>query len=585
MANFSRRAFLRKASLGVGSTLAFGPAVVSAGIEDGLKRRRGRLDFTAFNHGVASGDPLTDRVIIWTRVTPNARWLRRARIPVGWTVATDPDFNNIVRRGVTVTSRFHDFTVKVDLVGLRPGSAYYYKFNTFTADSPVGTTKTLTESSLERVKFAVMSCSNYPAGYFTVYQEASKLDLDAVLHLGDYIYEYGEGGYASENADAIGRGYDSNNDTELLTLADYRRRYAQYRTDAGLQALHASAPFICVWDDHEVANDAWLDGAENHQPDEGVWEKRRFMAQKAYFEWLPIRPPEPGNREKIFRSFSFGDLVDLHMLDTRLFGRDEQLNYLNYFPDGINFDVVSFIADIGNPDRTILGAEQLAWLQGKLSTSTGKYQVLGQQVLIGRMEIPAELLSGLSNPGPALFVQLQELATIKARAIAGDPTVTPEELARLSSPLPYNLDAWDGYPAEREAVFGAARLADQNLVVLAGDTHNAWANNLKDFTGTSVGVEFATASVSSPGLEGVLDLNALTAPPAEQVLQLLIDGLQYTNVLDRGFMTVTFTHEEALAEWTYVDNILSPEYSVVDSRTRRLRMRPGSGGRVIEEVS
>lgn len=573
MSNFSRRDFLKKASLG--GSLALAPAVVSAGIESGLDRHSGGRGLTSFKHGVASGDPLADRVIIWTRVDVEARWLRRARIPVGFVVAEDKKFRRLVRRGVAVTSRRRDFTVKVDLVGLQPGKTYYYRFNTFTAASPVGTTKTMTSGHLDELKLAVMSCSNYPAGYFNVYTEAAESGADAVLHLGDYIYEYGVGGYASENADEIGRGYLPNNDTELLTLADYRRRYAQYRSDPGLQALHAACPWICVWDDHEVANDAWLDGAENHQPDEGSWERRRFVAQKAYFEWLPIRPAEPGNREKIFRSFSFGDLVDLHMLDTRLIGRDEQLNYANYFPDAVTFDVVSFLADIGNPDRTILGDEQLAWLQGKLATSTGLYQVLGQQVLMGKMEIPAELLAGLVNPDPALFAQLAELATLKGRFLAGDPTLTPEEIARISTTLPYNLDAWDGYPVEREKVYGAARLADQNVVVLAGDTHNSWANDLIDVTGTPIGVEFATASVSSPGLEGILGLDALTAPPAEQVLEVLIDRLKYTNVLDRGFMTVTFSREQALAEWTYVDNILSPDYNVIAERSRRLRMRPG----------
>lgn len=575
MSSFSRRDFLKNASLGVGGSLALAPAVVSAGIEPGLDWRWGNRGLTSFKHGVASGDPLSDRVIIWTRVNVEARWLKRARIPVGFVVAHDPHFRRLVRRGIAVTSRHRDFTVKIDLVGLEPGRTYYYRFNTFTALSPVGTTRTMTAGHVEALKLAVMSCSNYPAGYFNVYSEAAQSGADAVLHLGDYIYEYGVGGYASENADAIGRGYERNNDSELLSLRDYRRRYAQYRSDPGLQALHAACPWICVWDDHEVTNDAWLNGAENHQPDEGSWERRRFVAQKAYFEWLPIRPVEPGNREKIFRSFSFGDLVDIHMLDTRLIGRDEQLNYINYFPDGVTFDAASFIADIGNPDRTLLGAEQLAWLQGKLATSTGLYQVLGQQVLMGKMEIPAELLQGLVNPGPALFAQLADLAGLKGRLLAGDPTLTPAEIARINTTLPYNLDAWDGYPVERERVFGAAKLAEQNLVVLAGDTHNSWANDLIDAQGAAIGVEFATSSVSSPGLEGVLGLDPLTAPPAEQVLELLIDRLRYTNALDRGFMTVTFNHDQALAEWTYVDNILSPDYSVIAERTRRLKMRPG----------
>jgi len=353
MAKFSRRDFLRTATASAGGGLLFGSAAVSAGIEEGLQPRAGEPLLAEFLHGVASGDPLGDRLIIWTRLTLTrlGSKLRVRRIPVGWTVAEDPQFRNVVRRGFTLAQRARDFTVKVDLVGLQPGKQYFYRFNTFTSLSPAGCGRTLPEYGIEQVKLAVMSCSNYPAGYFNVYTDAAQIpDLDAVCHLGDYIYEYGPGGYATELADAIGRGFEPGNDVELLTLQNYRDRYAQYRSDAGLQALHAAVPFICVWDDHEIANDAWRDGAENHQPDEGDWSARKQAGIRAYYEWIPIRPPEPANKEKIYRAFEFGDLLSLYMLDTRIIGRDEQLNYANYINGDGSFNGAAFVAAV--PART-----------------------------------------------------------------------------------------------------------------------------------------------------------------------------------------------------------------------------------------
>jgi len=593
MKKYSRRDFLRASSLGAGSTLLFGSATVSAGVEPGLKTRAGTFGFTSFEHGVASGDPLENGVIIWSRVTVDsrARWLRR--VPVGWVVAEDPDFRQIVRRGFTLTSRRRDYTVKIDLVGLQPGRSYYYRFNTLTAWSPVGCTRTLPTAGVGKVKLAVMSCSNYPAGFFNVYADAAQLpDLDAVCHLGDYIYEYGPGEYATENADAIGRSFVPGNDFEILNLRGYRDRYAQYRTDPGLQALHAHVPWICVWDDHEVANDAWKTGAENHNPElgEGEFADRERAALRAYYEWMPIRPPNPSNREVIYRSFDYGDLVSLYMLDTRLVGRDQQLNYANYIDGAGNFDELSFGADITDPSRELLGAQQLQWLTSKLAGSAATWQVLGQQVLIGRMTVPAELLLELGNPSAATFLLLQELAVLRGRIDAGDPTVTPEERARLAQQLPYNLDAWDGYPVEREKLFAAALAGDKNLVVLSGDTHNAWANDLtaNDIaTGEeqAVGVEFATASVTSPGLEAVLGISpGEVAVGAETVLQTLIDKLYYTNVVDRGYLAVTFTRESAVAEWTFLDTVLSTAYQQQPQRARRLQVRPGSAGRRVEEV-
>ena len=591
MNHYSRRDFIKNSALGVGGSLLFGSAVISAGIDSNtnLEQTQEKLTIPAsFQHSVASGDPQQDAIILWTRVTPelsNKADQFTLLVPVVWEVALDENFDQIIRRGRTKTSFQRDFTVKIDAVGLRAGTQYYYRFITASAVSPVGKAKTLPESGVEQVKFAVMSCSNYPAGYFNAYAEAAKMqDLDAFIHLGDYIYEYEAGGFATENADAIGRGFLENNSGETLNLLDYRRRYGQYRTDAGLQALHASTACICVWDDHEVANDTWIGGAENHNEGEGDFESRKQMALRAYFEWMPIRPPVNNNREIIYRQFNFGNLVSLFMLDTRIVGRDQQLNFANYLSADGSFNSEQFIVDVTDANRTLLGAEQLGWLQASMLGSNATWQVFGQQVLMGRMTIPVELLFGLGNPSADTLSIFAELAQIKGRILAGDPTVTDQERQRVETVLPYNLDAWDGYAFEREVLFSTAAQADKNLVVLAGDTHNGWANNLRDLSGNPVGVEFATAGVTSPGLESFLSLPAGTETLAEQALETLIDDLQYHNISDRGFMVVTFTPEKTLSEWFYVNNILSTDYQLLENRTQTLQVKPGATGRVIESI-
>ena len=574
MSKISRRDLLRYSALGMSSL------VVSTGVEahGGYFFRKFFRPFVKFTHGVASGDPLSDRVIIWTRVEPRRSRIRS--IPVVFQVATDPKFRRITNAGIARVNADTDFTLKIDVRNLDPETTYYYRFFSKGARSVVGKTKTLpaTDADVSKVKLAVFSCSNYPTGYFNVYQDAVGIkDLDAVLHLGDYIYEYRTGEFGTENSVEIGRALPADNDVEIVTLEDYRKRYALYRTDPSLLELHQSAPFIVVPDDHEVTNDTYIDGAENHQPEtEGDFSVRKANALKAYFEWMPIRPAAPGDNETLSRSFKWGNLVNLMMLDTRLIGRTRQLPGLAdpmwYDADG-SFNVPRFVGAISDPSRTMLGAEQLAWLQGEMTRSSATWQVLGQQVLMGRMEIPFEVLVGL---GGDVSQTLGELAVIKARVLQGDPSVTPEERARVESVAPYNLDAWDGYQFEREVILGTATATAKNLVVLAGDTHNGWANNLLTAqTKTPAGVEFACSSVTSPGLEGFLNLDFPGAVGLEQGLNLLIDGLQYSNYFDRGYMVVTFTTEDAEAEWRYVDNILSPEYNMLESRKAKLKTLVG----------
>jgi alkaline phosphatase D len=577
----TRRDFLKASALTVGSF------VISTGLGGCNTDDSDNLP-VSFDHGVASGDPLNDRVILWTRVTPSAPL---TDFSVTYEVATDPEFGTLVRPAESArVSNAGDYTLKVDFQGLNAGTVYYYRFRVGDVVSPTGRTKTLPERT-SRVKMAVFSCSNYPKGYFNAFTEAAlDEELDVTLHLGDYIYEYGmfasDGvtpGYATENAVAIGRALPEDNNTELLELSDYRKRYALYRTDSGTQAMHAAVAMIAVWDDHEIANDAYKTGAENHDADEGDFETRKLAALQAYFEWIPIRPYSEGDTETIYRSFDFGDLVSLHMLDTRIHGRDKQLSYGDYPEMLASGDSTNFLADLTDTDRTIMGPDQMSWLQTQMSNSTATWQVIGQQVLIGRMNLPAELLVLISQLDSAdndaesvllaqLTTSLTELATIKTRLLAGDPTLTAEETARLATALPYNLDAWDGYYVDRETLLGTAASLDKNLVVLSGDTHNGWANNLRTHGGVQVGVEFATTSVTSPGMEEYVSLaDDAAAQSFESVITLLIDDLLYFNANNRGYMTVTYTADEAVAEWIYVDNIDSTEYSVLSDRARTLK--------------
>ena len=552
-----------------------------------------------FGYGVASGDPLADAVIIWTRATPVDTTETKA--VVSYTVSRTETMDDVVADGVFETDASKDFTVKIDVTGLTADTEYFYQFGgSNDVVTSVGKTRTLPVGSVDKVTMAVCSCSNFPSGLFNAYNEIANSDADVVLHLGDYIYEYGSNTYPSQ--DAEGREPEPNE--EILTLEQYRARYAQYRTDANLQKAHANKPFICVWDDHELANDTYNGGAENHGEDgkdEGSFEDRAAAAFQAYHEWLPIRTGE--DRSRIYRRFDFGELVRLHMLDTRIIARSKQLDYADYLtPAGI--DTAAFTTDLSDVTRTLLGAEQHGWMSEGMRTSAATWDVLGQQVLVGRMNVPAELLLSLAALTSATTLEelqaaqlavgqaLTELAGIKERMLTDETSVTDLEKARVNTVAPYNLDAWDGYFVARELLINAAVVYDRNLVVLAGDTHNAWASNLysADSTGTiqrdkAVGVEFATHSISSPGLEEYAGFgtDAVAQAAFEGAIQLLVDDLQYLNAANRGFMKVTFTPDDATAEWVYVDTIQSSTYTASVGKT--LRTLPGASNRTLVEVT
>ncbi|EHH2531315.1 alkaline phosphatase D family protein [Vibrio parahaemolyticus] len=538
----SRRDFMK-----VVSSTAVATGLIGCGSDDNESVA------VSFEHGVASGDPTQTQVIIWTRVTTAASY-----VDVSWQVASDMEFSNVVQSGVFTTDTGRDFTVKVDVQNLNANSQYYYRFMVGEMMSEVGQTQTLPEDGVEKASMAVVSCANYPAGYFHVYREIlnqhEQSSFDVVLHLGDYIYEYGAGGYASEDAAALGR--EPSKGTECITLDDYRKRYAQYRQDADLQALHAKLPMIAVWDDHELANDTWKNGAENHQDDEGRFIDRRAAAAAAWTEWLPVRENTFSNM-LIYRQFSFGNLVNLMMLDTRLVGRDKPLDYFSLSAPTMEA-IGGLVAQSRSADRELLGTEQVAWLMKEFNTHDAKWNVLGQQVLMSRMELPSSVMTAMFQ----LFTSTEEKKTEALLAVntaitgyLADPSADPIS-------LPYNLDAWDGYYVEREKVYQLAKASSGNFVCLAGDTHNAWASELKDVSNNPIGVEFATSSVSSPGLEEYLALDPVAIAQMEYTLPHLVSELKWADIKQRGFMRVTFTAEAAQSTWYLVSTIKDKKYQV-----------------------
>ncbi|MDP2285971.1 MAG: alkaline phosphatase D family protein [Pseudohongiella sp.] len=519
----NRRRFLAVSAVMLGSLSVRGMPVLAAAAAH-------------FTHGVASGDPLQDRVILWTRVLPGSG--EPEAVQLEWQVASDQRFANIVASGTTSTGPARDFTVKVDASGLEPGQSYFYRFTAQGVSSPIGRTRTLPAAGVEQARLAVVSCSNYPQGYFNVYREIAARDCDAVVHLGDYIYEYPDGGYANPLILEKGRHVEPVH--EIVSLEDYRMRYGLYRSDADLQAIHQAHPFICVWDDHEITNNTFKEGAENHNPDqgEGDFGGRRLAAIQAFHEWLPIREQGSMAEGIIYRSFDFGDLASLIMMDTRLVGRDEQLTH------NMNIDMLR--SQLADDSRSIIGGQQENWLAAKLQTSKDAgipWQIIGQQVIMGRKNIP--------------LVANEEFAPEVREAVANSRYAMLRERGQLG--LPLNFDAWDGYPANRERVLQMFREHANNAVVLAGDTHSSWAFDLHDDDGDAIAVEFGTPSVSSPGFESFMPL------PEEQLVNAFMRAspeMRYMRGLGRGWMELDITREKVSNAYYYVSTVMEQEYAV-----------------------
>lgn len=477
-----------------------------------------------FRHGVASGDPLADAVVIWTRVSPSIEATPSSGLgepaEVRWDVALDENFLEIVQTGTVTTDPRSDHTVKLDVTGLLPGSDYFYQFVSGPDTSPVGRTRTAPahHATAGALRFGVVSCANWQAGWFSAYRHlAERGDLDAVIHLGDYLYEYQPGKYSyGADWDDV-RHHEPPHET--VTLADYRIRHAQYKTDPDLQRLHAQVPFVVTWDDHEVADGWYPDGAFEHQPDEGPFADRKWAAQRAYDEWMPVRlggTAQVGDGERIYRRLRFGGLVDLMMLDLRGH-RDQRLEVGDPATDG--------------EDRTLTGGDQLAWLAEELRVSDARWKLVGNPVMIAPMLMP-------QRP--------------KAQQIALQASTDP----MTWGPAEPNTDTWDGYPAERRRLLEL--IEDErvdDVVFLSGDVHTAWANEVAGPGRTPVAAEFVCASVTSNNVDDFMG----TAPRSvslamEEAIVELNPHVKFVNLDDHGYCVLELTDDEARMEWWAIDD-------------------------------
>jgi alkaline phosphatase D len=502
----------------------------------------------AFVHGVASGDPGPDRAILWTRATP-ADPAHVSPIPLVWKVAHEPS-GAPVASGRIEARPARDFTVKVDAQGLKPGVDYHYWFEAEDGTrSPVGRFRTLPQGKIADAVLAFVTCQRFESGLFNAYDAIARLDrVDAVVHLGDYIYEYGLEGTGGEFGARLGRQPEPSH--EIVTLADYRTRHAQYKRDPDLQAAHARAAFICVWDDHEVANDSWTDGAENHQPaTEGSWAARKAAALQAYFEWMPIRDPIPGRPwDAINRDFQFGDLATLLMVETRLIARSHQVVLGDRPPTAETFAVM--VEEMNRPEREMLGTSQRQWLERELRRSVAAgtpWQVLGNQVVMARVA------------GPRLDLIVGE-AQITRIAAALSPAVRAQveyALASYKAGLPYHTDMWDGYPAARERLYAAFRDAGAHPIVVSGDSHAFWANNLSDASGRLVATEFGTSAITSPS-----DGDALPMVPLGKLLQQANHEVAFCDQHAKGYVLLTLGRERARADLIAMSTIAAKPYEV-----------------------
>ncbi|WP_338089523.1 alkaline phosphatase D family protein [Nocardioides lijunqiniae] len=532
-----RRAVLATGTAGAGAAALAGAAPAPA---EAAGRR-------FFQHGVAAGDPLPHRVVIWTRVTPTAASRPGSgegpRVEVTWEVARDRRFRRIVRRGSVTTGPGRDHTVKVDVGRLSAATWYFYRFRYRGTSSRVGRLRTApaTRSLPGHLRFGVVSCANLQAGWFSAYRGlARRDDLHAVIHLGDYLYEYAPGAYGAGSDDTDVRRHEPAR--EIVSLADYRQRHAQYKRDPDLQDLHAKYPFIVTWDDHEVANDQWSAGAENHDAGEGGFARRRARAHRAYDEWMPVRldgTARLGDGDRLFRRLRFGRLAEISMLDLRTH-RSRQVSTALPFP------APAAEAAISDPDRTIVGRQQMRWLKDSLSRRGAQWKIVGNPVMIaplGLQGLPDEVLRPVNNVLEVL----------------------PDD------GFPLNVDAWDGYTDDRRELF--AHIRDRGIgdtVFITGDIHGAWACDLPYDASTypvvdgSAGVEFVCTSVTSNNLK-----DQLGTPPrspaslaVERVILANNRHIKYLNFDDHGFSVLDITPARTQMDW----------FVIGDRRDRRTRI-------------
>ncbi len=553
-----RRTVLASGTLGVGAVgvagLAGSPASATRG---------GATFDDYFQHGVASGDPEPHAVVLWTRLTPT-----RAATPgsgagprarVGWEVATDPRFRDVVRKGSFTTSASRDHTVKLDATGLEPATWYHYRFTFEGVSSPVGRTRTAPEDDAlpENLRLGVVSCANLQAGWFSAYRGlAARDDLHAIVHLGDYLYEYAPGryGYGQSNEDI--RSHEPAH--EMVALADYRQRHAQYKTDRDLQALHAKYPWIVTWDDHEVTNDQWKDGAENHTPGkgpdgEGSYHVRRARAHRAYDEWMPVRldgTAALGDGDRLFRRMRFGQLAEVSMLDLRTH-RDRQVETTTPAPapapDG----------EVSDPERSITGSQQMRWLKSSLDTDRAQWKIIGNPVMIA----------------PVNFGAVPRDAIDPVNDVTG---LLPRD------GMPYNVDQWDGYTDDRREVFEHIRNNQvRDAVFITGDIHSGWACELPYDASTypvgdSAGVEFVCTSVTSNNLKDITGTpSGTTSRAVEEGIKANNRHIKYLDFDNHGFSVLDLTAKRAQMDWFIIGDRADRDTAI--SWTRSFVTHAGTG--------
>ncbi|MEU4654177.1 alkaline phosphatase D family protein [Streptomyces sp. NPDC023723] len=516
---------------------AAGGAVLAAPLA--AARPAGAADAApAFLHGVASGDPLPDGILLWTRVTPVPEAVPGSGTgpdtPVGWTVATDRALTDVVARGSVTARAAADHTVKADVRGLAPATDYFFGFTAGGTDSPVGRTRTApaADAAVPGLRFGVVSCANWEAGHFSAYRHlAARGDLDAWLHLGDYIYEYGTGEYGTRGT--VVRPTAPAH--EIRTLADYRVRHALHKTDPDLRALHATAPVVAIWDDHEFANDTWSGGAENHtEATEGAWSARQAAAKQAYFEWMPVRPALAGTT---YRRLRFGKLADLSLLDLRSY-RSQQ--------------AALGTGDVDDPGRTLTGRAQLDWLKAGLTASDTTWRLVGNSVMISPFAIGA-LSAELLRP-------LAELLGLPKEGLALNP------------------DQWDGYTDDRRELLAHLRAhAVRNTVFLTGDIHMAWANDVPVDAGTyplsaSAATEFVVTSVTSDNLDDLVNVSEGTVCAlAEPLIRAANRHVHWVDTDRHGYGVLDITAERAQMDYYVLSDRTDPAATAAWARSYRTR--------------
>lgn len=514
--DIDRRRLLHLGAFGAG-------ALVIPGMATALSTARG------FSHGVASGEPSQDSVLLWTR------FVGRGQTKLAAELSETTGFDRVIAGGEAVASAESDHTAKVTVNGLTPNRWYYYRFRAPDgATSPVGRTRTLPDGPVGRFGLGLFSCSNIGFGWFNAYgHAAARQDLDLILHVGDFYYEYPRGDYPGVAEGVPGRLIQA--DHEAIHLADYRLRHAAYRADPDLRRLMQAFPWVAMWDDHETANDSWMGGAENHTPKtEGPWSARKAAAVRAYREWMPVS-------DATYEEYRIGDLATIFRPETRLTGRSHQLWLEGEVKGKADLEAAIKAFRDGpwsDTSRTMMGVEQEKRLADGLRRSTAagiRWQVLAQETVMGATLLPKAAADWL-GPHP----------TKAARAS------TQIGLIASSLGLPFWFDNWDGYPAARSRLLRSAQDANANLIVLSGDSHNAWGFDL-DEAGKPAGVEFAGQSVTSPGYES--DLRNISARDVERAFIERNPLLKWANTDRRGYVAIELTPERATGEWLLLDTV------------------------------